>query len=157
MITHLISTTDFVKLIHNKRKDMWKGLIQNGKNYISLFDIIVRYANFISQKPTLSMFVICDEGGNILEEPKLEHYQDCDNETNMRDYLYNLDNYREKQSKILFKGWEHMVYSDGTIWIRQTTGGNNCWYYLDQYKTLEDLPNLNKLELTGEALKEIGL
>ena len=46
MITHLISTTEFVKLIHEK---YLKGDIQHIQEER---DLIVNYVNFISQKPT---------------------------------------------------------------------------------------------------------
>ena len=35
-------------------------------------DVVYKYAKFLGQKPTLEMFVPCDEEGNVLEEPS--HY-----------------------------------------------------------------------------------
>lgn len=46
MITHLISCTEFVKLVHKEEFEVETSYRQ-----------IIRYANFISQKPTLEMFV----------------------------------------------------------------------------------------------------
>lgn len=143
MITHLISTTEFVKLINNKYKS---GRLQD---HIIAYHIIERYANFISQKPTLGMFVPVDEEGNILDEPVFTEED--------KDYPHEVEWYKEyykqAQSKVLFKGWE---YKNNTLWY------NNKhvipMYDFEDYYTLERLQyGKGILELTEEALKQIGL
>lgn len=58
MITHLISCTEFVKLVVNPNPPT---LIRSAGEFdietANRVGLITRYANFISQKPTLEMFV----------------------------------------------------------------------------------------------------
>jgi len=144
MITHLISTTEFVKLV--TQKYYTKG---DDEHYKAL-SLLNNYANFISQKPTLGMFVPCDKEGNILEEPKDIGQATIDLQFERMAYY---DLLKQAQSKVLFKGWE----------IRE----NNCiglinWVdriSLSHYSTLENLPEQYKkhLELTETTLKQVGL
>lgn len=150
MITHLISTTEFVKLMYDWTKGKTNLHIENA------FIKTMKYANFISQKPELWMFISCDEEGNVLEEPKLEDWV-CEIHGN---YYYNikLEEYNQAQSKVLFKGWQYELneewdqpaITNGTysIIIGNTIGG---------YKTIEILASKVKLELTEIVLKQIGL
>jgi len=141
MITHLISTTEFINFIH--------------QNYNQLgiefpFDIIVNYVNFISQKPTLSMFVPCDENGNVLDEPEIYDtwimYSisnlDTKFETNTQ-----CEQYKEAKSNILFKD---------KMWDIKSLKEK-----IEYYDTIENFAIkehfFNKLVLTKTSLKQIGL
>ena len=145
MITHLISTTEFVKVL--QQSQLW------GNCYDVVCNILEKYANFISQKPELWMFVPCDEDGNVLEEP--ENYKEWLLDTPY-DFLYKYEHclqYQQAQSKVLFKGWE---YKNNALWY------NNKhvipMYDFEDYYTLERLQyDKGILELTEEALKQIGL
>lgn len=58
MITHLISTTEFVLPLHSDKMEII-DFIQNQPIDNSIFArrLIENYAHFISQKPTLEMFI----------------------------------------------------------------------------------------------------
>ena len=84
-----------------------------------------------------------------------EDYKDGNDETNCRDYLYDLETYEFAKEGVLFKGWRHTVELDA-IWVSPV--GHNYMYFLYQYSTLEDMISSSyKLELTQTALKQIGL
>ena len=101
MITHLISTTEFVKLVKDNSTSLTERSIAN--QYIQC----LRYANFVSQKPELWMFVPCDEDGKVLEEP--EQYNSWLNKKSI-DWgkvpfnidLHTFEKYKKAQSKVLF-------------------------------------------------------
>lgn len=72
------------------------------------------YANLLNSKPTLSMFVPCDDEGNVLEEPNRE---DCIFEEhpelvgNPKEYdndkfEEDCNKYQTALSKVIFEGWE---------------------------------------------------
>ena len=70
MITHLISTTKFVNTLKETRSTDQVDCAETFDSISNeLLGKIFRYVSFISQKPILSMFVACDEEGNVLEEP----------------------------------------------------------------------------------------
>ena len=145
MITHLISTTEFVKLVKDNSTSLTERSIAN--QYIQC----LRYANFVSKKPELWMFVPCDEDGNVLEEPKLPYEKAtwCDKCEELNpDYAkwYNA------QSKVLFKSWKW----EGTLIYKN---GNYLDLSTNDFKTLEILLYLlegySLFELTETALKQI--
>lgn len=144
MITHLISTTEFVKLM---TKDLtqqdWTGFCELPSNALS---IIIDYANFISQKPELYMFVPCNELGEPYPDTAEEYWKD--RKGNLA------EEFKQAQSRVLFKGWK--IDEDGVI-----TTDNTPWFRVQGYDTLEDLiDDLSpyvQLKLTKTALKQIGL
>ena len=155
MITHLISTTEFVKLVKDNSTSLTERSIAN--QYIQC----LRYANFVSQKPELWMFVPCDEEGNVLEEP--EQYNSWLNKTGI-DWekvpfnidLHTFEKYKKAQSKLLFKGWKYegaLIDKNGTYY------GNYLDLSTDDFKTLEIilylLEDYSLFELTETALKQI--
>ena len=150
MLTHLISTTEFVKLVKDNSTSLTEISIAN--QYIQC----LRYANFVSRKPELWMFVPCDEDGNVLEEP--EQYNSWLNKKSI-DWgkvpfnvdLHTFEKYKQAQSKVLFKGWE--MRKDNSVGLINWSDRIN----LSIYKTLEDLPAHYKrnMELTETALKQI--
>jgi hypothetical protein len=156
MITHLISTTEFVKLISNVTFDR-NGNVNNFYNILNTtlnyeewcYRKIVNYAKFISQKPELWMFIPCDEEGNILKEPKINTNRA--NGFDVDDFY--LEQYQKAQSKVLFKGW---VYNQERKMIRDIK--DTCGFILPWDNTIEELMNRNfELKLTETALKQIGL
>ena len=140
MITHLISTTEFVKLVENK-----DGYFPHER-----YTLICNYANFNLLKPELWMFVPCNKEGMILEEPILENWI-CETHEN---YYYNikLKEYKQAQSKVLFKGWK-IAGKHNFTYIEDST----YHIVLDNsiYPTIESLRI--ELELTQTVLKQIGL
>ena len=145
MITHLISTTDFVKLVDSSYKTL-QSLD------IDLFQISLNYANFISQKPTLSMFVPCDKEGNVLEE------YDKDDDSYYGHLLEEeyFEKRRQAESKVLFKGWykEENCITNGEQKIQFPVNENTTLESLLQYWSWMD----NEVfELTETALNQIGL
>ena len=151
MITHLISTTEFVKLVKDNSTSLTERSIAN--QYIQC----LRYANFVSQKPELWMFVPCDEEGNVLEEP--EQYNSWLNKKSI-DWgkvpfnidLHTFEKYKKAQSKVLFKSWKW----EGTLIYKN---GNYLDLSTNDFKTLEILLYLlegySLFELTETALKQI--
>ena len=67
-----------VEFVLNRTSDLIKTENEDTKTKvletISSHKSIYKYANFLSQKLELCMFVPCDEKGNVLEEPT-ELYQ----------------------------------------------------------------------------------
>lgn len=111
--------TDFV-LVEQMKLNQAKNL--KLKHLSSKYlDRIFNYANFLKQPLKLEMFVPCDEVGNLLEEPLQEHYTDCTEEQNAKDWLYNLEKYKQAKEKVLFKGIDldtakyHCERNDRTI------------------------------------------
>lgn len=149
MLTHLISTTEFVKLVKDNSTSLTERSIAN--QYIQC----LRYANFVSQKPELWMFVPCDEDGNVLEEP--EQYNSWLNKKSI-DWgkvpfnidLHTFEKYQQAQSKVLFR-WE--LRKDNSVGLINWSDR----IHLSIYKTLEDLPEHYKrnMKLTETALNQI--
>ena len=133
--------------------------------------LIQRYAYFLLKDIKIGMVVPCDEFGNILEEPLQEHYTDCTEEQNTKDWLYNLEKYNEAKERVLFKGFKvvHIpknggsVYSDsisdssGLIHLFWYSKITETWSLSHGLTTIENLAIFNSIELTETALKEIGL
>ena len=157
MLTHLISTTEFVKLVKDNSTSLTEISIAN--QYIQC----LRYANFVSRKPELWMFVPCDEDGNVLEEP--EQYNSWLNKKSI-DWgkvpfnvdLHTFEKYKKAQSKVLFKFWKLIKDNDGTFLNK-----NEDFLKVNKYNsihlcdTLEEIIKYGgiELELTETALKQI--
>ena len=145
MLTHLISTTEFVKLVKDNSTSLTEISIAN--QYIQC----LRYANFVSRKPELWMFVPCDEDGNVLEEPKLPYAKPtwCDK---CEELNPEYSKWYKAQSKVLFKSWKW----EGTLIYKN---GNYLDLSTNDFKTLEILLYLlegySLFELTETALKQI--
>lgn len=105
------------------------------------FQRCVTYANFLKQPLKLEMFVSVDEVGNLLEEPLQEHYTDCTEEQNAKDWLYNLEKYKQAKEKVLFKG----IDLDTAKYVCERN-----------VRTIEYLTSFN-VELTPNAIKQLGL
>jgi hypothetical protein len=135
------------------------------------FYLIQKYADFLLKDIKKGMFVPCDEFDNILEEPLQEHYTDCTEEQNAKDWLYNLEKYNQAKERVLFKGFKVVYFSkkSGSVYSGSISDSSGIihlfwldkidqfWYLAHDLNTVEDLTVLNYLELTETALKEIGL
>jgi len=136
MITYLISTPEFVLKVREQLP-----LTESIGNAVTFTQLITKYAKFISQKPTLDMFIPCDEEGTILEEPT------------QLSYMVYIEKYIKAQSKVLFEGWKYNDTYETII-----NGKVDEILFLDSYKTIESIFNMGiKLKLTKKALEEIGL
>ena len=100
----LIPMTDFVleqRMTKDQIDDASFLEIQNHIN--NYYSKVFNYANFLKKPLKLGYFVPCDYNDNPLEEPMLEHYKDCTEEQNAKDWLYNLEKYNEAKEKVLFE------------------------------------------------------
>lgn len=127
----------------------------------------LNYANFLKQPLTISMFVPCDDEGNVLEEP--ENYNVYVND--IKHYLSdtNCNLYHESKSKVLFEGFKvGKNYEGRKVLLREDR--NQVYSYLEDYGErfvfnhpreaiyVEDLVIQNiamSLELSETALKRI--
>lgn len=135
----LLSMTDFVLIEQMKINQAKKIKLKHlSSQYL---DRIFNYANFLKQPLKLEMFVSVDEVGNLLEEPLQEHYTDCTEEQNAKDWLYNLEKYKQAKEKVLFKG------------IDLDTAKFHCER---NDRTIEYFTSFN-IELTPNAIKQLGL
>ena len=114
-------------------------------------DSIVKYANFLKQPLNLGMFVPCDEGGDILDEP-----EDYENRLPNMMTEYNDEVYRYKQAKekVLFKGFKingnYIYYGHFMV----------CLISEIELYTVESLlnhfiPETEEVQLTESAIKQI--
>jgi hypothetical protein len=73
--------------------------------------LVYKYAKFLGQKPTLGMFVACDEDGNILEQP-------CDimDTDKCRDCACR--EYQKALSRVIFDGFELDIASENVNAIK---------------------------------------
>lgn len=124
--------TDFVLSQENKG-------MQNTDRHLR-FDKVLRYANFLKQPLTLSMFIPCDLDGNILGEP-IRGFEESD-----KDYL----EFVKAKERVLFKGYV----------VEYNCVKSPCGGYLDivrlKDRTIENIIGSN-LELTESAIKKLGL
>ena len=126
----LMSMTDFVLRETNSPTTLAES-----------FQRCVTYANFLKQPLKLEMFVSVDEVGNLLEEPLQEHYTDCTEYQNAKDWLYNLEKYKQAKEKVLFKGFDL----------------STAKYHCDRNdRTIEYFTSF-EVELTPNAIKQLGL
>jgi hypothetical protein len=155
MITHLISTTEFVKLVD---KDI------NIKGYCANHGLTLcfKYVDFISQKPELWMFLPTNDKEEILYEPFVVQGSYGVN------YPKELEEYTKAKEKILFKNCTANIEIDEkedtiTYYITQNDkyactcikfGQNKDLFFLNG-NTLER--QCLGLKLTDNALKQIGL
>jgi hypothetical protein len=166
----LISMTDFV-LKKGKTSVLPFSVKETFENGAKVMNEIFRYADLLKKDIKKGMFVPCDEFDNILEEPLQEHYTDCTEEQNAKDWLYNLEKYNQAKERVLFKGFKVVYFSkkSGSVYSGSISDSSGIihlfwldkidqfWYLAHDLNTVEDLTVLNYLELTETALKEIGL
>lgn len=141
----LISCTDFV--LQEEKKGM-----QNTDRPLR-FERILKYAKFLKQPLTLSMFVPTDDDGNVLSNPKDSTLQ----------YQKRIDKYQQAKERVVFEGFEVINKS----FYQFITNGKCSPFYkedndsLKQWKkelelTIEDLVKFN-LTITPNAVKTYQL
>ena len=134
----LISMTDFV--LNQKQSESFNEKTFINEALISL-EKIRNYANFLKQPLNLGMFVPCDEDEDILEEPK-DYEQRLPNM--MTEYNDEVYRYKQAKEKVLFVFKPHFDISA-------------IKHHILQDRNIEYLANFGELELTENAIKQIGL
>lgn len=110
------------------------------------------YAKLLKSKPTLSMFVPCDDDGNVLGEQKVSHGFDVHGEpifyipskNKLEQYLTSLD-------KVIFGGWS--VDENDEAYTILTNNSNKIGFFYDgtiefNYKYINTLSDLTPYNLT---------
>ena len=128
------------------------------QNEFSLYkhnaDDIRQYAKLLKSNPTLSMFVPCDDGGNVLEEPKLEDmpkFVSIDDEDQMKLYA-KFHTYQAYLSDVIFDGWGVIRKAEmATILINDDS--HELVFYLDgsvayNQRTITSLSDLTPYNLS---------
>lgn len=108
MENKLIPLTEFVNRIDElvPAKDYEMDYDTNS----SQLNAIKRYAKFLSQPLTLSMFVPCDDEGNVLEEPELySEYKPELGGTMNKEWKLRCEAYNEAKLKVLFEGFVYIA------------------------------------------------
>lgn len=134
----LISMTDFV--LQQKQSESFNEKTFINTELISL-EKIRNYAKFLNKPLKLEMFVPCDDGGNILEE---QIFHEPNNENEIGNYQILIDEYYEAKEKVLFVFKPHFDISA-------------IKHHILQNRNVEYLANFGELELTENAIKQIGL
>ena len=127
-----------------------------------------KYAQFLKRPLELSMFVPCDEKGNIIEKPEYfeEYFKDMDL-TNWNDTEKQfIIKYLKAQERVLFKDakilGEFKTCKVSFIKINANSIENDefGFFYHDakneksRVNTVEDIVNICSLELTDNAIKQ---
>ena len=149
----LISMTEFI--LSDK--------VKSALEYEESYKMIRSYANFLKEPLKLEMFVPCDEDGNVLEEPKIEDYFDDGfnfefNQKHFKDVV--LKEYYNAKEKVLFEGFEIIHEDKVTITIEYNhfqLDYNKVLNVFANHRTIEDLAKYNLIEITENAIKQIGL
>jgi hypothetical protein len=142
----LISCTDFV--LEQEKKGM-----QNTDRPLR-FERILKYAKFLKQPLTLSMFVPTDDDGNVLEEPKCMYIYNTQCFECTADEMYRCRKYNEAKERVIFEGFE----LDNTPSLKIIRGIYITGFlpkFLEN-KTVEDLIKHN-LTITPNAVKTYQL
>lgn len=157
---------------NNKLISMVQFTLQLAESKEVKLSKLVNYAKFLSQPLTLSMFVPCDDEGNVIEEPKPEDYFPVDKPVNefteadgqgLSDYYSPMMRYEDARLKVLFEGFEvigcdddgvEIEMTDNNIWITALSTGINITHY-DGYDGQER--EIKTVEEMFEFLKEYGL
>lgn len=151
----LISTTEFV-LNQCKIRDL-DNYYDESDEY---FNRCEKYANFISSKLELGMFIACDLEGIVLEEPKNFHAFFAG--MSSQDFNFNIAdcvNYKHALDKVVFDDFEldydTIVYNKYfRIWFTEGKAYLNNTY--TQLESVEDLIS-HSLELNSNGIKKLGL
>lgn len=132
----LISLKDFVLKYHPTREQ------------------IVNYAKFIDTPLKLENFIVCDEEGDILEEPTNYEKRLLNMMTEYNDEVYT---YYQAKAKVLFEGIEFRKNGGvNFLTIKEDTFAFFDFNVKFKNLTIEDLIKYD-LQLTENAVKQIGL
>jgi len=134
----LISMTDFV--LDQEKKGM-----QNTDRPLR-FERILKYAKFLKQTLTLSMFVPTDDEGNVLSNPKDSTLQ----------YQKIIDEYQQAKERVIFEGYKVIKFED--YYIIYDSHGRETWVSWNKSKTIESLINeITEVSITPNAVKTYQL
>lgn len=151
----LISMVDFIE---NLRIEMLRKGESNFKETKQYFDRVFNYSDFLKQLLELWMFVPCDESGNILNEPNIDHskYYTIQNNGYLDRVMFNddVEIYEQAKEKVLFEIEKYeigILNGKRAIWINSFAG-----QIIDDFKflTVEDLVS-KSFQLTPTAIKQI--
>ena len=146
----LISSTLFGKYCKSKEKEFSRRI-----DYLYWYERVRNNFDGFSEQPLkLEMFVPCDDGGNILEEPI---FHEPNNENEIGNYQILIDEYNEAKAKVLFEGIEFRINGGvNFLTIKEDTFAFFDFNIKFKNLTVEYLVQYN-LQLTENALKQIGL
>lgn len=119
----------------------------------NVFHNIVNYANFITQKLELWMFVPVGDDGEVLEEPFYSMTNYGISPDSALRYRCDLETYNKAKERVLFEGFGY--YKKADIWLIR-----NAFFKLYEHDfegaTVEDLLKYGSpLTLTETAIKQI--
>ena len=136
----LISCTD--KVIELVKEDFNNGEYPK----FNFRDKVNNYANFLKQPLTLSMFVPCDDDGNVLSNPKDSTLQ----------YQKKIDEYQQAKERVIFEGYKVIKFED--YYIIYDSHGRETWLSWSKSKTIESLINeITEVTITPNAVKTYQL
>lgn len=149
----LIPMTNYV--IKENQSTLEKQTFDLNKNNTllrKLADRIWNYARFLDQKLKLSMFVTCNEEGEIIDYPmKMDYGLDAPELNTYKHpiecYGGDLEDYRKAEKKVLFKGFEvedGMLFFNGMLVELVDDLGSLSISYLAEMMDYEN----EKVELT---------
>ena len=162
----LISNTLFGKYCKSKEKEFSRRI-----DYLDWYEKTRNnFDNFLEQPLKLENFIVCDEEGDILEEPTNYEKRLLNMMTEYNDEVYT---YYQAKAKVLFEGFNLnqkdfsklesiFCLTKECFQITFFTKEKGC--FMDnlktnktyEIKTIEDLIQYN-LQLTENAVKQIGL
>jgi hypothetical protein len=166
----LIPMISFVKKQGNIGiEEHFKSIHHQQSDRARRFYLIQKYADFLLKNIEIGMVFPCDEFGNVLEEPIQEHYADCNEEQNAKDWLYNLEKYNQAKERVLFKAFKVVDVKNGIAYSKSISDASGLihLFWLDNItqtwglskglNNIESIAKFGMIELTETALKEIGL
>ena len=127
------------------------------------FERILKYAKFLKQPLTLSMFVPCDYDGNVLEEPK--YWNKKYNDDIPESELILCEEYRQAKERVIFEGFEgrysesgYQVSNENILIVFYDAGYIVTYKACFDYKTetIESVIQFN-LTITPNAVKKYQL
>ena len=156
----LQSMTDYVLEQNNKNIGKKYRDLDAFQKLFEVYSRIYNYANLLKQPLKLGMFIPCDENDAPLEEPLQEHYTDCTEEQNAKDWLYNLEKYQQAKERVLFKDFELVeIYRYGALLEMKFDDFSEKITILFE-DAIEDLLTYSfdpEFELTDSAIKKYNL
>ena len=151
----LTSNTLFGKYCKSKEKEFKTRL-----EYLEWYEKTRNnFDEFLEQPLKLENFIVCDEEGDILEEPTNYEKRLLNMMTEYNDEVYT---YYQAKVKVLFEGFEidknlYLVYKNEISIGRFISYENGSKFlFRDNFKTIEDLVEFG-FKLTENAVKQIGL
>ena len=160
----LKSMVDFVLEQNIKHNGEYTG-VEMTDLLVTLYGNIVRYANFLNQPLTLSMFIPGGDDGEVLEEPsnyKEWNKKECAWWENYTECL----EYQQAKKRCLFEGFElkntHNLETENPCYV-VSNGENEVTFHIGLYnfskgvkfaKTIEDLVPISPA-ITQSAINQI--